>query len=199
MIVGTARPAFVRHLCLDGYSGNTPNQHQRTLQLMAANNHAAQPADVPAVRKRNYSANIGLIVVVVVVMGGAILIITLLGLGASTIIGGFTAIFFTLGVGGGSLRADLRKVTWYGPLIALSATVPRILAAYSLGGALALVCVIISWPDCCRFWAKITLRPVWALVLPPCWGSLFRLTSGRPLRSWRRRSLVLSSSSCCEL
>ncbi|MEP7161014.1 MAG: hypothetical protein ABI746_07910 [Dermatophilaceae bacterium] len=92
---------------------------------------------------RDYSANIGLIVVVVVVMGGAILIAASLGLGAGTIIAGFTAIFFTLGVGGGSLRADLRKVTWYGPLTALSASVPRVLAEYSHGAALALVCVAI--------------------------------------------------------
>ncbi|MDO5710131.1 MAG: hypothetical protein Q4P32_00110 [Micrococcales bacterium] len=94
-------------------------------------------------RGRDYSANIGLIVVVVVVMGGAILISARLGLGAGTIIAGFTAIFFTLGVGGGSLRADLRKVAWYGPLTASSASVPRILAEYSHGAALALVCMVI--------------------------------------------------------
>ena len=98
------------------------------------------PADV---RGRDYSANIGLIVVVVVVMGGAILIADQLGAGAGTILAGFTAIFFTLGVGGGSLRADLRKVTWFGPLTALSASVPRIIGEHSLGAALALVCVII--------------------------------------------------------
>ncbi|MEO6791463.1 MAG: FUSC family protein [Ornithinibacter sp.] len=98
------------------------------------------PADV---RGRDYSASIGLIVVVVVVMGGAILIADQLGAGAGTIIAGFTAIFFTLGVGGGSLRADLRKVTWFGPLTALSASVPRIIGEHSLGAALALVCVII--------------------------------------------------------
>ncbi len=99
--------------------------------------------DDPAKPPRSYSANIGLIVVVVVVMGGAMLTAAALGLGASTIIAGFTAIFFTLGVGGGSLRADLRKVAWYGPLTALSASVPRIVAEYSLGAGLALVCVII--------------------------------------------------------
>lgn len=99
--------------------------------------------DDPAKPPHRYSANIGLIVIVVVVMGGAILIAATIGLGASTIIAGFTAIFFTLGVGGGSLRADLRKVAWYGPLTALSASVPRIVAEYSLGAALALVCVII--------------------------------------------------------
>ncbi len=98
----------------------------------------------PASRPRpSYSANIGLILVVVVVMGGAILIAAAVGAGDSTIIAGFTAIFFTLGVGGGSLRADLRKVAWYGPLTALSASMPRILAEYNNGAALALVCVII--------------------------------------------------------
>lgn len=81
--------------------------------------------------------------VVVVVMGGAILISSALGLGASTIIAGFTAIFFTLGVGGGALRADLRKVAWFGPLTALSASVPRILAEHDQGAALGLVCLII--------------------------------------------------------
>ncbi len=93
--------------------------------------------------QRDYSANIGLVVVVVVVMGGAISISARLGLGAGTIIAGFTAIFFTLGVGGGALRADLRKVTWYGPLTALAASVPRILADYNYGAALALVCLVI--------------------------------------------------------
>ncbi|OFE18989.1 hypothetical protein BA895_02215 [Humibacillus sp. DSM 29435] len=100
-------------------------------------------SEAPAKPPRAYSANIGLIVVVVVVMGGAMLIASAVGAGASTIIAGFTAIFFTLGVGGGSLRADLRKVAWYGPLTAVSASVPRILAEYSHGAALALVCVII--------------------------------------------------------
>ncbi|MCY0906394.1 FUSC family protein [Arthrobacter sp. H14-L1] len=92
---------------------------------------------------RDVSASIGLIAVVVVVMGGAMLIAAALNLGASIIIAGFTAIFFTLGVGGGTLRADLRKVAWYGPLTALSASTPRILAEYNLGLALVLVCVII--------------------------------------------------------
>lgn len=92
---------------------------------------------------RDYSANIGLMLVVVVVMGGAIGIAAGLGAGASTIIAGFTAIFFTLGAGGGSLRADLRKAAWYGPLTALSASVPRLLAEESRTAALALVCVII--------------------------------------------------------
>lgn len=91
----------------------------------------------------SYSANIALIVVVIVVMGGATLIADGVGAGASTVIAGFTAIFFTLGVGGGSLRADLRKVAWYGPLTALSASVPRILAEYNQGVGLALVCVVI--------------------------------------------------------
>ncbi|MDN5765554.1 MAG: hypothetical protein L0H96_06795 [Humibacillus sp.] len=100
-------------------------------------------SEPPAPPRPSYSANIGLIVVVVVVMGGAILIAATIGLGASTIIAGFTAIFFTLGVGGGSLRADLRKVAWYGPLTALSASVPRVVAEDSQGAALALVCVII--------------------------------------------------------
>ena len=94
-------------------------------------------------RGHGYSANIGVIVVVVVVMGGALLIAAQLGLGAATIIAGFTAIFFALGVGGGSLRADLRKVAWYGPLTALSASVPRIIAEQSHLAGLALVCAII--------------------------------------------------------
>ncbi len=111
--------------------------------MTASHSEAAPASNEPATPRRNYSANIGLIVVVVVVMGGAILISAALGLGAGTIIAGFTAIFFTLGVGGGSLRADLRKVAWYGPLTALSATLPHILAGYSYGAALALVCVII--------------------------------------------------------
>ncbi|MEO6998817.1 MAG: hypothetical protein ABI112_12105 [Terracoccus sp.] len=114
---------------------------------MTASPSEAEPADDPGTPtgkpRHSYSANVGLIVIVIVVMGGAILIAATLGLGASTIIAGFTAIFFTLGVGGGSLRADLRKVAWYGPLTALSASVPRILAEYSHGAALALVCVII--------------------------------------------------------
>lgn len=114
---------------------------------MTASHSAAPSNDEPAVPQgrhgRDYSANIGLILVVVVVMGGAILISATLGLGASTIIAGFTAIFFTLGVGGGSLRADLRKVAWYGPLTALSASLPRILAEYNDAAALALACLII--------------------------------------------------------
>lgn len=92
---------------------------------------------------RDYSANIWLTAVVVVVVGGAVLIAAAVGAGPSTIIAGFTAIFFTLGIGGGSLRADLRKAVWYGSLTALSASVPRILADYNPGAGLALVCVII--------------------------------------------------------
>ncbi|WP_113716710.1 hypothetical protein [Arthrobacter dokdonensis] len=57
-------------------------------------------------RKGRYSANLGLVVVVVVVMGGAMLIAAGLQLGGGTIIAGFTAIFFTIGIGGGALRAD---------------------------------------------------------------------------------------------
>lgn len=98
---------------------------------------------VPTQPRKNYSANIGLISIVVLVVGGAVLIAASVGAGGSTIIAGFTAIFFTLGIGGGSLRADLRKAIWYGPLTALSASVPRILAEYTPGAGLALVCVII--------------------------------------------------------
>lgn len=97
----------------------------------------------PTRPRKNYSANIGLISIVVLVVGGAILIAASVGAGGSTIIAGFTAIFFTLCIGGGSLRADLRKAIWYGPLTALSASVPRILAEYTPGAGLALVCVII--------------------------------------------------------
>lgn len=104
---------------------------------------AAPQPDPPRSPPADRSASIGLIVVVVVVMGGAILIAHQLGSGASTIIAGFTAIFFALGVGGGSLRADLRKVAWYGPLVALSASVPRVVAEQNKGLALALVCVVI--------------------------------------------------------
>ncbi|MEO6880182.1 MAG: FUSC family protein [Mycobacteriaceae bacterium] len=111
--------------------------------MTAAQPGAASGRGGPAAHRRDFSANIGLIVVVVVVMGGAIAVAAGLGVGAGIIIAGFTAIFFTLGVGGGSLRADLRKAAWYGPLTALSASVPRVLAAHSLGAALALVCVII--------------------------------------------------------
>lgn len=92
---------------------------------------------------RDYSASIGLFVVVFVVMGGAMLLAAQLHLGSGGIIAGFTAIFFAIGVGGGALRADLRKVAWYGPLTALSASVPRLLAGYDHWLGLALVCVII--------------------------------------------------------
>lgn len=91
----------------------------------------------------SYSANIGLIAIVIVVMGGAMLISAQLGVGPGIILAGFTAIFFTLGIGGGSLRADLRKAAWYGPLTALAASLPRIIADYHLGLALALVAVVI--------------------------------------------------------
>lgn len=104
---------------------------------------ASPQPDPPRSPRADRSASIGLIVVVVVVMGGAILLAHQLGSGASTIIAGFTAIFFALGVGGGSLRADLRKVAWYGPLTALSASVPRVVAEQNKGLALALVCVVI--------------------------------------------------------
>ncbi len=91
----------------------------------------------------DYSANIGLIGIVIVVMGGAMLISAQVGAGPAIIIAGFTAIFFTLGIGGGSLRGDLRKAAWYGPLTALSASVPRIVAEHQLVVALALAAVII--------------------------------------------------------
>ncbi|MEO8851230.1 MAG: FUSC family protein, partial [Allobranchiibius sp.] len=81
--------------------------------------------------------------IVIVVMGGAMLISAQVGAGPAIIIAGFTAIFFTLGIGGGSLRADLRKAAWYGPLTALSASVPRIVAEFELGVALAVVAVIV--------------------------------------------------------
>lgn len=90
-----------------------------------------------------YSANIGLIVVVTVVMGGAMLISAQLGVGPGIILAGFTAIFFTLGIGGGSLRADLRKAAWYGPLMALAVSLPRIVTDYQLGVALAMVAAVI--------------------------------------------------------
>ncbi|MDQ2849504.1 MAG: hypothetical protein M3Y49_02005, partial [Actinomycetota bacterium] len=90
-----------------------------------------------------YSANIGLIVVVIVVMGGAMLISAQLGVGPGIILAGFTAIFFTLGIGGGSLRADLRKAAWYGPLMALAVSLPRIVADYQLGVALVMVAAVI--------------------------------------------------------
>ncbi len=113
---------------------------------MRASGAEAAGAEPPQPRKKigpDVSASIGLIAVVVVVMGGAMLIAAALNLGASIIIAGFTAIFFTLGVGGGTLRADLRKVVWYGPLTALAASIPRILAQYNQGLALVLVCGII--------------------------------------------------------
>ncbi len=142
------RPSATDDVHAYGISVTPSRRVEEQTCRMTASHSAATPSndEQPAPHRRHgrdYSANIGLIVVVVVVMGGAILIAATLGLGASTIIAGFTAIFFTLGVGGGSLRADLRKVAWYGPLTALSASVPRILAEYNQGAALALVCVII--------------------------------------------------------
>ena len=102
----------------------------------------AVEAEQPKPNKK-YAANLGLIGIVVLVMGGAMLIAAQAGAGPGFIIAGFTAIFFTLGIGGGSLRADLRKAAWYGPLTALSASLPRIIAEYDRTTALILVCIVI--------------------------------------------------------
>ena len=106
------------------------------------------PDDAPPARRQSpkvrvLRANLGPLLVTVVVMGVAMLIANQLHLGAAALLAGFTAIFFAVGVGGGALRADLRKVAWYGPLTAVSASVPRLVADYNHGLALGLVCVII--------------------------------------------------------
>lgn len=89
------------------------------------------------------SAGVVLVVIVLVAAVSAIFLATELGFGASGVIAGYTAMFFVLGGGGGSLRAGLRKAAWFGPLMALSVSIPRILVEDHRWVALALACVVV--------------------------------------------------------
>ncbi len=142
-----------------------------------------EPASSPGRPGRDYSANIGLIVAVVVVMGGAILTSARLGLGAGTVIAGFTAIFFTLGVGGGSLRADLRKVAWYAPLTALSASVPRLVAEHAPLVALAMVCVVIFVAGLLPVLGRNHAQAGLGLGLATVLGFSLQVDTGSPLQT----------------
>lgn len=94
----------------------------------------------------------------------------------------------------GALRADLRRVAWYGPLTALSASVPRLVAGYDHWLVLALVCAIIFVAGLLPALGATTRRLVLVWGLSRCWRSRSSRPPGHGRRSWPRPS---SASRSC--
>ncbi|MBF4585705.1 FUSC family protein [Curtobacterium sp. VKM Ac-2887] len=84
-----------------------------------------------------------MIVLMVIIVVPTLFLAEAAGAGAASIIGGFIAMFSLIATMGGPLRADLRRLAFVGPLVALGAIGPRLLAEVSRPGAIALITVLI--------------------------------------------------------
>lgn len=84
-----------------------------------------------------------MIILMVIIVVPTLFLAEAAGAGAASIIGGFIAMFSLIATMGGPLRADLRRLAFVGPLVALGAIAPRLLAEVSRPGAIALITVLI--------------------------------------------------------
>lgn len=85
----------------------------------------------------------GMMILLLVVLVPSLLLGTLAGAGSAAIIGGFVALFALLAAMGGPLRADLRRLALIGPLVAVGAVVPRLVAEVSVPVAFALIVALV--------------------------------------------------------
>jgi hypothetical protein len=84
-----------------------------------------------------------ILIILIVVLGPALALGTLVGAGPAAIIGGFVALFTLIATMGASLRSDLRRLAFVGPLIAFGAVVPRLVAEFSIPAAIALCVAVV--------------------------------------------------------
>ncbi len=84
-----------------------------------------------------------LIVLMVVVVGPSFLIGQQFGAGSAAIIGGFVALFSLISSMGGSLRANLRRFAFVGPLVATGTIIPRLVSEVSRPAAIVLATLVV--------------------------------------------------------
>lgn len=101
---------------------------------------SADPVESAPARPKGSPA---LIIMLVVILGPALLIGQLVGAGASSIIGGFVALFSLLATMGGALRPDLARLLVLGPIIAFGAVAPRLLVEVSMPAGFALTVLLV--------------------------------------------------------
>ncbi|QUQ63422.1 Fusaric acid resistance protein-like protein [Kutzneria sp. CA-103260] len=84
-----------------------------------------------------------MLVVIVIVVGGTAGIGAALGLGGVTILAGLTALFCFIAANGGPLRADLKLLAVFAPVVVIGGALPRLLGELShVAGVVALVIVV---------------------------------------------------------
>ncbi|WP_326837079.1 FUSC family protein [Amycolatopsis rhabdoformis] len=85
----------------------------------------------------------GLLAVILVVVGGTAGLGAVLGLGATMILAGLTALFCFLAANGGPLVPDLKLLAAFAPAVVLGAAGPRLLGEVSQVAAIALLVVVV--------------------------------------------------------
>ncbi len=100
---------------------------------------AAAPTDESGRRKGGPQ----LILLLIGVVAPTFLVGQLLGAGGAAIVGGFIALFSLISSMGGSLRANLRRFSVVGPLVAVGTVVPRVLAEASQPAAIAMATIVV--------------------------------------------------------